>query len=127
MQRADDGELVHHLGKTRQVLANLDPGHVGRDRVEFAPDPGGSLGLEIEHVLVRRAADQVDEDHRFGRGPFALGGLGGQQAGQAQPGSQATDLEEVAARQSVTERVGAAGWSEDLQHGKLSDRFSRES
>ena len=50
------------------------PGHVGRDRPVFAPDSLGRVGLEVKHVLVRRAAGQEDHDDRFmGPGDSRLG------------------------------------------------------
>ena len=78
-QRADDDELVHHPRQPRERLADLDAGDVGRDR---PPRPGDLLrgvGLEVEHVLVRRPADQVDQDDRLVRPPPRLG-LGPQEA-----------------------------------------------
>ena len=36
---ADDRELVHDLGLQRQVLADLDAGDVGGDRLELAAEP----------------------------------------------------------------------------------------
>ena len=45
VERANDGELVHHLRKPRHVFADLDAGHVGRNRPERAADLGGELIL----------------------------------------------------------------------------------
>ena len=64
-ERADDDELVHDPGQPRQRLADLDAGDVGRDRPPRAGDLLRRVGLEVEHVLVRRPADQVDQDDRL--------------------------------------------------------------
>ena len=63
--RADDGELVPHLGLQREVLADLHAGDVGRDRLELAAELRRGVGLEVVHVHVRRAAGQVDHDGRL--------------------------------------------------------------
>ena len=52
VERANDGELVHHLGETRHVLADFDAGDVGGNRAERATDLGRGLHLEVVHVLV---------------------------------------------------------------------------
>ena len=52
VERANDGELVHHAGKARQVLADLDAGDVGGNRTEGAADLGRRVHLEIVHILM---------------------------------------------------------------------------
>src|SRR5690606_41474237 len=54
--RANERQLVGHPSQTREQLADLDPGDVGGDRVDLAADLGGSIGLDVPHVLVRGAA-----------------------------------------------------------------------
>jgi hypothetical protein len=64
-QRADHDELVHDVGEPGEGLANLHPGDHGRGRLPRAGDLPGGAGLEIKQVLVRRAANQIDEDDRL--------------------------------------------------------------
>ncbi len=40
------------------MLADLDAGQPGRDRLELAADAVGRVGLEVEGVLVRRPPDR---------------------------------------------------------------------
>ena len=65
VRRADDGELVHDLGLLRQVLADLDAGHVGGDRLELAAELGRGVRLEIVHVDVAGPAGLPDQDDRL--------------------------------------------------------------
>ena len=69
--RTDHGanrhELVHHAGQARHQLANLNARHVGADRLKLAADFHRSVGLEVVHILMRRAAGQVDHNHGFVR------------------------------------------------------------
>ena len=83
-QRAHDDQLVHDPGQARKGLADLDAGDVGGDRPPRAGDFLGRVRLQIEHVLMRRPADQVDQDHRFLRRPHAGGRLGPQQLRQGE-------------------------------------------
>src|SRR5581483_1537439 len=82
-------------------------GYVGGDGPKFPAILGGSSVLKGKSVDVRRPAAQ--ENHRDG-----LGGLAGsavflrsqpQQVGQGQPGAQGADLEEIAAADTVAERL----------------------
>ena len=59
----------------------------GRDRLELAADAVGGVGLHVERVEMRRAAELVQEDEVLGAGPAAepLGPLLGS-AGRCQPG-----------------------------------------
>ncbi len=74
---ADDGQLVPHAGLQGEVLADLDAGHVGGDRLELAAELLGRVRLEIVHVHVRRAAAEVDHDGRLAGRRFAGGDLAG--------------------------------------------------
>ena len=49
-------------GDARERLADLDAGHVRGDRLELAADLGRGFGLDVPHVLVRRAAAEEDVD-----------------------------------------------------------------
>ena len=65
-----------------------DPGDLGGDRLELAPDSLGGVGLHVEGVEVAEAAGREDQDHRLrprGRGSTRQGrGPGGEQGGQAE-------------------------------------------
>ena len=50
IDRADQRIAVGHLGHQREVLADLDAGHVGLDRLERAADVVGGVGLEVPGV-----------------------------------------------------------------------------
>ena len=67
--RADDRQLVRVPGDLRQLIANLNARNHRRDRLELAADAVGGLGLEIERVLLRRPAPEIDQDARLGRWP----------------------------------------------------------
>src|SRR5207253_5019437 len=101
---ADDGELVHQAGDTREDLADLDAGHRGGDRLELAADLGGGLGLDLPQVLVGRAAAEEDVDDRLVSGAGAGPGLGAEDVGKGEgagPEAEGTDLEEAAAVDAV--------------------------
>ena len=63
-ERADQRELVHLPGRARQVLADLDAGHVGGDGLELAAKLGGRVGLQVPGVDGAQAAVQEQEDQR---------------------------------------------------------------
>ena len=65
---ADDRQPIHHAGQPRQMLADLDAGDTGGDRLELAADFGRRVGFEIDHVLMRRPAGQEDHDDGLVRG-----------------------------------------------------------
>ena len=64
-ERANRDQPVHHLGHQGEVLADLDPRHARIDRLEFAANFRGSVHLQIEHVLMRRATWQENHDNCF--------------------------------------------------------------
>src|SRR5579872_3413034 len=106
-KRSDDGELVHHRRNLGHVLANLDAGDVGLDRLELAADIGRRVGLQVEHVLMRRAAGQVDHDDRLVGGSDARRGLGSQHVRERKPAQrQPADSQEVTSRETVAEPAG---------------------
>src|SRR2546426_10230002 len=85
------------------MLANLDAGNFSIDRLELAANFRRRVLLEIEHILVRRAARQKDHDNCLVR--FADPGLrlGAQQLRQRQTAErERADLEKVPARNAVT-------------------------
>ena len=66
-QRADQDQFVHHFGQQRQVLADLDARDAGGNGFELAANLRGRVHLEVEDVLMRRAAWQENHDHRLVR------------------------------------------------------------
>ena len=63
--RADDRKFVHHSGELREKFTDLDAVDIGGNRFELSANFGGGIHLEVEHVLVRRAACQEDIDERL--------------------------------------------------------------
>ena len=61
-QRADQGDVPHHLGRPGQVLADADARDGGVDRLEVAPHFDRRIGLGVERVEVARPAVEPDED-----------------------------------------------------------------
>ena len=51
----------------REQFADFDARHVRLDRLELAADLGRGVGLQVPHVLMRRAAGQEDIDDRLVR------------------------------------------------------------
>src|SRR5438876_9648551 len=85
------------------MLANLDAGNFGIDRLELAANFRRRVLLEIEHILVRRPTRQKDHDDRLVR--FANAGLrlGAQKLRQGQTAQrERADFEEIPARNAVT-------------------------
>ena len=60
---ADQRELVGVFGGAREVFRDFDARDVGGDRFELATNFGRCIQLEIECILVRRPARQVNHDH----------------------------------------------------------------
>ena len=67
VQRANDGELVHHRRQPRHVLADFDARDVRPDRLERSANLDRRLHLQVEHVLVRWTTGQIDHDDGFVR------------------------------------------------------------
>ena len=102
-------------GQARQVLADVDAGDVGPDRLELAADLDRGVRLEVHHVLVRRPAGQEDHDDGLVRAADAGLGLGPQDLRQRQAAQgQAADLQKGPPRNAVAEPLRLA---EDRQHG----------
>ena len=57
-ERADDGELVHHLRDVGHQFADLDAGDFGLDRLKLAAHVGRRVRLRIPDVDVARSALQ---------------------------------------------------------------------
>lgn len=62
---ADDGELVHHTGHSRELFANLNTGNVGRDGFEFPAYVRRGVRFHVEHVLMRGTTGEQDVDDRL--------------------------------------------------------------
>jgi hypothetical protein len=62
VDRADLRELVDDLREPGQVLGDAESGLARGDRLELAADTVGRIGLHVEGVDVRRAAELVQED-----------------------------------------------------------------
>src|SRR5262249_39679685 len=92
------------------------PGAVGGDGLKSPRDPArGGVGLEVEHVLRRGAAEQVEEDDALGLAGAVVAGpglfLGPQQARQREEAAQqrqGAGLERLAAGQAVATAARAA-------------------
>ena len=62
---ADDGEFIGLLREHRQRIAEANAGQRGRDSAELTANLGGSVGLGVECVDVRRAALHPHKDAAF--------------------------------------------------------------
>src|SRR5262249_27241427 len=88
----------------------LDARDVGANRVELAPKLLGSVGLEVVHVHVGRAARQIDKNCGLVLGCRGGARLGTQAKDVSQrqvdaqgPSAQSSDLQEIAAGKTVAE------------------------
>ena len=55
--------LVHDAGDPRHVFRDPNTRNGGVDRLEFTPDLGRGIHLQVVHVLVGWSTDHVDHDH----------------------------------------------------------------
>ena len=62
----NDRELISPLGKQRKVLANLDSGSVGRNRLELTSHFAGSVGFEVPGVLMSGTSPHEQQNARLG-------------------------------------------------------------
>ena len=120
--RADDGadrrRPVHLLGDQWQHLADVNARHSSADRLELAANLPRRVHLQVVHVLMRRAAGQVNHDDGFFALAAARGCGGPQQLRQRQAAhAQAANLEKVSATDAVTKSAGRI--SVNAQHGSL--------
>jgi hypothetical protein len=89
-ERAQEGDLVGVLGQQRHVLADVDAGHAGPNRLEQAADALRGVGLQVPQVNLGRPAPQEQVDARSslagapGDRSSSHRALGAQQAGQSQ-------------------------------------------
>src|SRR5262249_25265664 len=121
-QGPDEGEPGGAGGDPGHEFAQPQPGDLGGDGLELAPDLDGSVRLEVDRVELRGAAVEVDVDDCPGRGPDPGRLLGAEQVGQGQA-AQA----EGAGRQEVPPGDPIAvpvGFSEDGQHADLPPGFA---
>ena len=81
-QRAHRDELVHVRRQPRHQFADINAGNTSRDRLKLAANLGGGLGLEVEHVEMRRSTRKEDHDHRFFRRSKLADRLGPKDLGQ---------------------------------------------
>ena len=108
VQRTDQRQLVSKPGQPRHQLADVDPGHPGRDRPEFPANHRRRLGLQIVHVQVRRSPGQQQHDDALDRPirrsrhrQLALG-FRSQDLRQRQPAQrQPADLQATATRHAI--------------------------
>ena len=61
---ANQRDLVHDPRHPRQQLADLRAGNVARDRPIDSANFLGRFGLEIEAIVMRQPAAEIDEDDR---------------------------------------------------------------
>src|SRR5262245_32602218 len=85
VQRSDQRELVGVTCQPRELLADFNSRHVGRDRPELTTILAGGTWLQIEGLHVAGSTPEPKEDHR----PAAAGARGcrasftSEQVGQA--------------------------------------------
>ena len=88
---ANDGQLVGEPRLAGHVLADVDAGHVGLDRLEVAADLDRRVRLHVVHVDVAGAADEQNHDDRLGARRLVLGAKAEQvaehQAAEAEAGT----------------------------------------
>src|SRR5260370_16761988 len=58
----DNGIVIRHRGKARQMLRDRDSGDARGSGFELAPDLLGCIGFQIQNVQVRRPAIIEDQD-----------------------------------------------------------------
>jgi hypothetical protein len=112
--RTDDREPIGTLIHFRQQIAEFHARDVRRRGTHRAGDLGGGVGLHVPHVLMRRAADEVDHDDGFVATLFgrdALFGLQELTEGESAE-AEGADLEKFAAAGAAAE----LGWKPILRH-----------
>ena len=114
--RADEGaeenKSIRHCRHARHQLGEMHAGKLGSDAGEFTAQFGGGFRLGIDHVHLRRAAVEMDVDHRLGRGAVAV--FRAQQIGQGKTAhAQRARAQKTPACLPVTM---TGGLSKKLQH-----------
>ena len=113
----NEGEFVRPLRQSRQVFANLNAGNRCRNRLELAADFQRRIHFEVEHVLVRRAAGQVNHDDRLVRIADAGFGFGLEKLRQGKPAeAERADFQKVATGNAVTETAPGRSVGVDGEH-----------
>ena len=54
-----------HHGDAGHEFADLNPRHIGRYRLAFAPDFRRGVQFKVVHVLMRWCPSHIDHDDRF--------------------------------------------------------------
>src|SRR4051794_21471220 len=62
---ANHGILIHLRRNKRKGLPNLNAAHACGDGPKLAPNFTGRFGLDVPHILMRRAAAKKDIDYRL--------------------------------------------------------------
>ena len=115
-ERADHRELVGDLGEPGHVLADFHAVDIRGDRRELAAEFLRRERLQVEHVHVRRAAGQIDVDDRLAGGLRTRQRLRTEQFGESEAAeAERSDLQEIAARDAVTELLLRTG---ERPHGE---------
>jgi hypothetical protein len=126
-ERADEGKLVCHFGKTGKEFADFDARNICRNRPEFASDGGWGIGLQIKEIEVGWPSREVNiDDGLVGRTGASLRFHSKELAKGETARSHAPNLEEVTPGVSVTVRGFAVGLSEEFKHDQELDRIRRE-
>src|SRR5439155_22852430 len=115
-QGAHDGVPIGAPGHEREVLADLDAGHIGRDGTEGTADVRGSIGLQVPGIKLTRTTDEEELDTGL-LAPARRGTelLQSGKFGQAQPDRQTADPEEVSPGEAIAEADAAVPFK--AQHG----------
>lgn len=118
---ANDGKFVHHLRDTRKQLTDLNARHTRTDGVEFAANFSWRIRFQVPHVEVGRSTWKIDVDHGPMRTPDPSQRFHFQHLCQRQSTIRgASDLQEAASRQTITESGPFVGFSVDCQHRTVS-------
>ena len=64
-QRADQCPVPAAFGQLRQMLADVDAGRGGLDRLKVAPDSIRGTRLQVEAVLLGQSPGKKDVEHRL--------------------------------------------------------------
>ena len=121
---ADEADLVHRLRHLREQVADFETGDVGRNLGILAANLLHRAGLQVERVVMRQSAAEIDEQHRLSARRFALGRIGGcrdgffprEQIGQRKPERrERANADEVAPRDAAAQRRAAVG-ERDVEH-----------
>ena len=65
---AQRGRLIHRLRHLREQFADLQAGHIRRNRFVLPANIFGRVGLGIEAVVMRQPATEINKHNRLGPG-----------------------------------------------------------